>query len=465
MREELEKPYETESAGHTAGKKGIVISIAVAIVFVLVCNFAAYKYVEEQSVNSTQGSVMEAWLGIQKLGEPVDVLLLGDSSGGANLATGAIADRLGGRVINLGNNAGSSLLMDAWMLSDYITKYGAPRTVLVTRTSQAYTIIHSVEYMSNVPLPWAYWDDFGLAPEWKDGELRQLFIEKFAVLYSDADFLRERLPKIWGLFKTNVAPRVPSHGYTAGYLKSDKQDDMDINTRTPSAYFSKFYLNKDPYNAIKYMADLARNYRFQLYFTLQPEWDEAIKAGLRTEHLAAQRKFISQFTDETYVHIVEQVPRTLFARAQMQNPNHLWHGSERIYTEEIVNGITAIQNGLTAGQSSTLEMTSISLDKYSYNTGDQPVITLAVTNKGTGKIAGGISCLVKRAGAIDANWVARAPAAPMTLNENGAGKAVLQLTAGKLEAGTYDLVVFLRQDLDNLCNETRVEMPGKVIVK
>ena len=43
----------------------------------------------------------------------------------------------------------------------------------------------------------------------------------------------------------------------------------------------------------------------------------------------------------------------------MQNPNHLWHGSEKIYTEEIVNGITAIQNDLTAGQAKNMELTSV----------------------------------------------------------------------------------------------------------
>jgi len=246
---------------------------------------------------------------------------------------------------------------------------------------------------------------------------------------------------------------------------------MDINTHTPGFYFNKFCYSVDSTNAIKYMVSLARKYHFQLYFTLQPEWDEAVNAGLRSEHLAAEKKYLSQFTDETYVHVVDQVPKTLFNKEQMQNPNHLWHGAEKIYMEEIVNGIAAVQNDLTAEQAKPLEITSISLDKVSYQVGDQPTVTVNVTDNETGEITdpdiiGSVSCLVKPSGKIDANWVARAPAVTMTLEGSDTEELTLPLTEGKLyNAGTYDLVIFLRQDEGNLSHETRIEIPKKIIVK
>jgi hypothetical protein len=452
-----------ESARYTSSKKGIVISIIVAIIFALACNVVGYKYIQVQPIPS---SVTQAWLGVQKLHKPVDILLLGDSSCGANLVPGDVADRLGGRVINLGNTIGSSLLMDAWMLSAYTSEHGAPKAVVVARASLGYGFKHSIEFMANPLLPWDYWDTYGAVPDWQDGEIRELFITKYGVLYSDADVLRERLLNVWDLFNYSANPYGTSHSYSAGYKQP--KEDMDINTRKPGFYFGKFYWSVDSTNAIKYMAGLARKYHFQLYFTLQAEWDEAVNAGLRTEYLAAQKKYLSQFTDPTYVHVIDQIPKTLFTNEQMQSVNHLWHGSEKIYTEEIVNGITAIQNNLTAEQAKNMELTSLSLDKDSFQPGDQPSITLSVTDPGDVELAnlkGSVSCLVKPSGDIDANWIARAPATAITLDGDEIKEISLQLTAGKLEAGTYDLVVFLRQDVGSLSHETRIEIPNKINVK
>jgi hypothetical protein len=456
------------SVASSSRKKGIVISIIVAVVFALACNLTGYKYIQAQAITTdSQRAVTRTWLGIQKLDKPVDVLLLGDSCCQYNLTTGPVADRLDGDVINLGNVAPSSFLSDAWMLSAYISKYGVPKNVVVSRTSVGFGTIHSIEFMANPLLPWAYWDDYGVAPKWKNGEIWKLFLTKYGVVYTDADILRGRLLKVWHLFDYNIDPIVPSHIYYSA--NNMPKVDMNINTDTPAFYFDKFIYSRDSTNAIKYITDLARKYHFQLYFTLQPEWDEAFNAGLRIEHLTAEKEYLSQFTDETYVHVVDQIPKTLFKKEQMQNPNHLWHGFEKIYTEEIVNGITAIQNDLTAEQAKPLEITSISLDKDSYQVGDQPIVTINVTDNETDEITniiGSVSCLVKPRGSIDGNWVARTTAVAMRLNGSDTEELTLPLTEGKLyNQGTYDLVVFLRQDVGSLSHETRIEIPKKIIVK
>ncbi|OGO31845.1 MAG: hypothetical protein A2Z29_04450 [Chloroflexi bacterium RBG_16_56_11] len=456
------------SARYTSGKKGVLVSIITAIVFITVCNFAGYKYVQAQPINTdTQIMVNRAWLGLKKIPEPADFLLLGDSSCLNNLAPGAVSDRLGGYVINLGNNAGTSLLMDAWMLSAYISEHGPPRSVVVTRILSGYGAVHSTEFMANVPLPWGYWDTYNLAPEWKEGEIADLLIAKYGVLYSNADVLRERLLEPANLFNSD-ANKYPASIYNHSYIAGNKEQkqDMDINTRTPGSYFKNFYPSADATKAIKHMADLAREHRFQLYFTLQVEWDEAVKAGLRTEQIAAQKKYLSRFTDDAYVHVVEQVPGTLFTREQMQNPNHLWHGSEKIYTEGIVNGIVAIQNGLTAPDLKNLGLTSVSLDADSYQPGATPVVTVGVTNTDGAAVSGSVSCLLKPSGGPDGYWTARAPAKSVNLEGNATGEVTLNLTAGKLDQpGLYDLVIFLRQDAGNLSHETRIELAGKVTVK
>jgi hypothetical protein len=458
------------AAKYRTNKKSVALSVVVGLIFLLLCNVIGYNYLQAQPISSgSQLMVNRAWLGINRMPRQADILLLGDSTCLNNLAPGAVSDRLGGNVINLGNNGGTSLLMDAWMLSACISKYGIPKVVVVSRASSCYGAGHNLEFMADPPLPWAYWDNYGAVPNWKAGEIRELFLKKYGVLYADADVFKERLITIGDLFKcsaTQYLPSIYNHNYSAGCLL--EKEDMELDTHIPSAYFSKFYANVDSSSAIKCMANLAHKYHFQLYFTLQPEWDEAVNTGLRSEHLAVEKKYLSQFTDNLYVHVVDQVPKTLFTKEQMQNTNHLWHGSEKIYTEEIVNGIIAIQNELTAGQARNMEFTSVSLDKDNYHPGDQPTISLKVTDPGDEvptALQGGVSCLIKPSGDIDAHWVARAPAKSITLNGDEIKEINLQITAGKLEAGTYDLVVFLRQDVGGLSHETCIEIPKKIIVK
>jgi hypothetical protein len=446
-------------------KRRILVSIIVAITLVLVCDFAAYNYVRfPPPATESQQTSSEAWLGIQGLDKPVDILLLGDSGCRVNLTTGPFADRMWASVINLGNTAQTSMLNDAWMLSDYLNRFGPPKTVVVTRTSVGYAVNHNIEFMANPPLPWAYWDRYGIAPDWKNGEIRDLLIAKYFVLYSDADVLRADVLKPWDLFKPGIRPRVPSHTYTAGDIQP--KVPMDIATRTPKFYFDSFLATPDSTNAVSYMASLAREYGFQLYFTLQCEWDEAINGGLRSAHIAAEKEYLARFTDAKYVQALEQLPKTLFKTDQMESPNHLWHGAEQIYSEEIVNSILSNQTGLTQDQAVRFDLKELSLDKDIYGKGEIPSAALTVTASGTADVEGSVSCLAKPSGGTDGSWKVRAPAVALSLKGTYPASVVLGMTAGSLDkAGVYDLVVFVRQPIGSLSNETRIERDGILKVK
>lgn len=98
--------------------------------------------------------------------------------------------------------------------------------------------------------------------------------------------------------------------------------------------------------------------------------------------------------------------------------------------------------------------------------GAEPVITLNVANDGNSAVNGSVSCLIRPAGGSDTNWVARAPAVPIVLKGGSTQEITLSVTAGSLDtAGTYELVVFLRQDIGGLSHETRVQFPDNITVK
>ena len=444
---------------HPKGKTGVVVSILVAIAFVLTVNALAYQYLEAQPPRTDAFKSFSRFRGIQTWNTGVDTLLFGDSSCGVNLDTGTISDRLGGRAAKL-TSGGIPILMDAWLLSAYVERFGAPDNVVICHTAPtSYNRGHPIESIAAPPLPWNYWNELGVAPDWQEGELRELFITKYGVLYSYGDILRERLVKFWRLFRYTDKPRSPTKTYSIGSTK--EQELMDISSKG-NYYAGEFSPSSDTTNAFSYMSNLAREKNFQLYILFQPEWDKAIDAGLRKPILHAQVQYLSQFVDPTYVHIVRN-ESLIFTKAQMQNPNHLRPGAARIKADSDISRIVSIQNQLTDELSQPLKLDSLHLDKDSYQTGEQPLISLTVSNLGAAGVTGGVSCLAKPSGTTDGCWVSRAPAVDFELEADGKVNIKLELTVGKLdEAGVYDLIVFLRQDVGNLSNEVRVELPGYI---
>ena len=448
---------------HPRGKQGLIITVSVALVLILLVNILAYFYLQTYPPYTNAFRIWDSFSGIQSLDKRVDTLLLGDSSSGENLDVGAFSDRLGGQAFSLSIYGGMSVLTDAWLLSDYIQKFGPPHNVVFCILSDGYSATHTVELMAAPSLNWDYWDQLGVAPAWKDGELRNLFFTKYLVMYSYSDIFRGHLYKFWDLFDKTRDPMVPFNSYTLG--DKSKQATMDITTRQPTSYFNEFNPSLDTTNAIQYMTDLARQQRFQLYFLFPPEWDEAVNAGLRQPILEAQVKYLSRFIDPTFVHIFRNASLT-FNRDQIQNQAHLRPGSDHVKTESDLSGIISIQNQLTAERSQPLKVDSLKLDRNIYLPEDVPTVKLTISNLGKAGVTGSVSCLVKPSGETDGYWVKRAPASSFALEADGKLNLNLKLTVGDLEkAGVYDLVVFLRQDVGNLSNEIRVELPDKLVVE
>ena len=445
---------------HPHGKLRIAITVFVAVILVIMINALAYQYLQNYPPKSA--SIFRLWdcfMGIQTMDKGANTLLLGDSTSLANLDTGAFADRLGGETIDLSVYAGMSMLADAWLLSAYVQKFGPPDNVVVSRRSHGYGVKHTVELLAAPPLPWAYWDKLGLAPAWEEGELFELFITKYLVLYSYADVSHERLVKFWDFFDTTRRPIVPTNTYTQG-SKAEKVI-LDITDRK-TIDFQPFIPSLDATNAVRFMSDMAREKQFQLYFVFEPEWDEAINAGLRQPILDAQVEYLSQFTDPTFVHIIWNESLT-FTQEQMQNHAHLRPGFDHIKTESDISRIISIQNQLTVGMTQPIELDTVKLNKESYEIGAKPVVELTLYNPGSASVNGSVSCLAKPSGATDGYWVSRAPAAAFELEAGGKVNMDLELTVGKVdEAGIYDLIVFLRQDVGNLSNEVRVELPSYI---
>jgi len=452
---------------------GIAATVSCVVAVLLVLNSVAYYYLREQprSANGPEAvpgaqATLQPWHGLMDLEGPVDTIILGDSSAGVNLVTGPIADRLGGSAINLGNNALSSLLMDAWMLNYYIDRFGPPRNVIVMRACNSYEKEHNLEFMSVVPLSWGYWDRLGVAPAWKDGEELSLFISKYGVLYSMSDILAYRLTHAQDLLSQPYTKKTADPYYFMGITTASEFANF-TRDKQPS-FYGPFNPSSDSENAVAAMSEQARSLDFQLYFVMAPEWDEAYAEPDRQAKVGGMVEWLGQFADSQNVHVRLSTPMS-FSEDQMQSPNHLRPGPERRFAEAIVDDIVSLQNGMASGEALPLQLSSLVLDKSAYAVEDQVSLSLSLAAEAgsdtTALAEGSVSCLFRWGGKSDGYWVYRAPATAFSVASGSSTEVILTPSVGKLPmAGGYDLVVFIRQDVGGLSYETRIEMPWMVKV-
>ena len=173
---------------------------------------------------------------------------------------------------------------------------------------------------------------------------------------------------------------------------------------------------------------------------------------------------MSQFIDPAYVHILRDT-HLAFSSRQMESPNHLFPGADHVLAEAEIAMIISLQNQQTKNQAQPLDLISLHLDRNQYPLGDIPRLTLELMNRGTKEISGSVSSLVCPPNKSDGEWVARAPEVPLKIPAENSTTLTLEFNAGKIsQAGNYNLVVFLRQNVGVLSHETRIESNGSLVV-
>src|SRR5262245_9968724 len=84
-----------------------------------------------QSMNLGYRVIQQKWEMLLDLKQPVDWIVLGESSGSEGVTPDIISQELGGKALNLCTIGNMLVVNDAWMLDKYIAKFGPPRGVVI----------------------------------------------------------------------------------------------------------------------------------------------------------------------------------------------------------------------------------------------------------------------------------------------------------------------------------------------
>lgn len=308
--------------------------IAGALILVALVNVAAWWYLGRYTPNTGYLLIRAKWGMLANLKQPVDLLILGDSSGNQGVDPETLRDSLGVSSVNLCTIGDALVLDDAWMLEEYIARYGPPKGVLIVHGYDMWSRDINVSVLSRIPGSW--WTRqprlaFGLQ------DRIRVYLNRYVPLYTETASLGWVIRHPWSAFQTQLSIR-PDGFMVETTAEPDRvKSDADVHrqfvrqrTRVLSA------VNRAALTRIVQLAD-------------QHGFGLCLAPGPINDSLALDTAFQSYFTAirDTLAAVTASSPRTFFPLTapmtfpaeQMQSADHVVYSGAAEFTARLAGRI------------------------------------------------------------------------------------------------------------------------------
>lgn len=311
------------------------------LIFALV-NVGANLYLKNFPENRGYWLIQQKWSMLLNLKQPVDWLVLGDSSCNQGVIPEILETQLSGKAINLCTIGDTIVLNNAWMLSKHIKKYGAPKNIILIQVYDVWAKEINWNVTSQTPLAWGYWNELEPSFDLGFAEKRKVFLSKYIPLYSQSTSFKELLAEGDRLF-IGKDYQLSKGGFMA--VKDANSWEVEEDVRRHLKYTSKqpnFSFSSTNKKALEAIIKLSQEHDINIYLANSPIYDELYQnPDFRAYYNQVQTE-LTQISDRhKNIHYIMAQPMT-FSKTEMQNADHLIASAAETYTKQLVNEIKNI---------------------------------------------------------------------------------------------------------------------------
>ena len=322
--------------------KKVSMQLLGSLLFLLILNFGMLWYLGNYTSNYGFWTIHQKWQLLEDLEQPVDWLILGDSSCNQGVMPSIIETELGETALNLCTIGNLGTINDLWMLEEYIDRFGPPKHVVIIHVFDIWHRPLDQVIFGQVPRPWGFWEHHTLGSYlFEDEEIRQeTFIEKFIPLYSQSRAITNILRSTVVLQHNPLKPNW--HLEADGFLVATEPhpDVVVAGAQDQIKFASENVFSISPTNdmSMQEIGVLADSYGFQVYLVNSPVYQGLYDHAAYQSYLAGVQDKLAEFdSDSSYVFHIAGV-RT-FPAEMMQNPDHLILAGAAEYTHWLVEQI------------------------------------------------------------------------------------------------------------------------------
>ena len=323
------------------------------LAIILFCNFMVAPRLLVGGRNLAGWIIGHKWRLLLSLEQPVDDLVLGDSSCNQGVNPVILARDLGDqRAVNLCTIGDMLALNDAWMLQTYVERFGAPKRVIIVHVYDIWSRDFDWSRIGSIPVGLLSLRRLQPGVELKRWQLRSYVESRYFPLYSSNLSLKARLrPGDPGLRNAPGPRRVDSLGFLADTVAFPDSVEHDLQGHLRFLKDASFALSPDNERSLARIARLAEEHGFDVYLAAAPVYHKLAEAeSFRNYYGEIQQSLAGRAGEGSRMHLVFDQPMT-FAADEMQNADHLVRDAADRYTGELARRIRQIETRATGSAS------------------------------------------------------------------------------------------------------------------
>jgi len=289
------------------------------------------------------GRIIEKKWGIlSSLDQPVDWLILGDSSADQGVVPTRIEESLGGRAVNLATVGNLLAVNDVWMLDEYIENHGAPNNVVIIHVYDMWRRDAETSAFAKVPLTPGYWRTGTPSLPFTISESAELMAFRYLPLFQSQNLIKKLMSDPG---KIKIPPRtIQSNGFTP--VADPQPTTVEFDYSVHKSFYSQeqFELSEINRQALERLVELADEYEFDVYIANSPIFDGLkVDAKFQTYFTNVQDLLINLDVRSPYIHFVLcETPS--YPKELMTNVDHLILEGALSFTDTLAKSIAANQD-------------------------------------------------------------------------------------------------------------------------
>lgn len=317
-------------------RRGMVFEWVLAGLMVLVVNAAAVALLDRYDPNRFRVQVAVKYELLREHGGAYDSLILGDSTPNQGIVPEMLNERVGGDWLNLCTIANMLAASDAWLLSEYIDRYGPPKRVIVCHVPDMWPRTVDPAIIAQARVPLSAFDDLEPPVELGPAQTLRMAATRYAPLYSKNVSLNHLAFKPWQIQDLRS-------GFTPdGYMPTRGHQDhwsQAIDNAILGQAEHRFAVSEINALAMQRMIDLAQEHGFVIYLTPGSATEELAASPDYQHNFAAMIEQYRAWADSSdHLTLILPEPQT-FPDALMYDEDHVNTRGAAVWTERIARAM------------------------------------------------------------------------------------------------------------------------------
>ena len=315
-----------------------MVLLSMTVIWFGGANWLTAYVLDQRGSNLGYWLVGQKWSLLDRLEEPVDTLILGDSSGNQGINPQVIDERLGGRSINLCTIGHAITLDDVWMLREYLDRFGPPSRVLVVHGYDIWQRSFDRALLGRIPR-------LGMLLEQSEipfgaGDIVPYLIDRYVRLYGEHNTIGDMLRRPWSPPRAKARPLM--QGFMIDPIARPHTVRRNAERHVQFVRDGVFSMSEENQRGLAILSSLANEYGFRLYVAHGPTVDSlASDPAFIVYNVQVREELVAFAAEHAQVTFIDRV--FPFSENQMTSADHIILSASFDYTGAIVDEIVAVE--------------------------------------------------------------------------------------------------------------------------